>query len=75
MAAEQSQTDLVTALASICVDQSKRDPQLSERVALLKAASSWKRSDLVIENGWATMPGSKDANRPVAVACADKLGI
>jgi hypothetical protein len=45
MAAEQLQTDGVSALTSICLDQSKRDPQLTERVALLKAASSWKRSD------------------------------
>jgi hypothetical protein len=40
MAADQSQTDEVSALTSICLDQSKRDPQLTERVALLKAASS-----------------------------------
>jgi alpha/beta superfamily hydrolase len=45
MAADQSQTDVVSALTSISLDQSKRDPQLTERVALLKAASSWKRSD------------------------------
>jgi hypothetical protein len=45
MAADQSQTDVVSALTSICLDQSKRDPQLTERVAVLKAASSWKRSD------------------------------
>jgi hypothetical protein len=45
IAAEQLQTDGVSALTSICLDQSKRDPQLTERVALLKAASSWKRSD------------------------------
>jgi hypothetical protein len=51
MAAEQSRTDVVAALASICVDQSKRDPQLAERVALLKGASSDERSDTVMENG------------------------
>ena len=75
MAAEQLQTDGVSALTSICLDQSKRDPQLTERVALLKAASSWKRGDLVIENGWATMPGTTEGTRLVATACATKLGI
>ena len=75
MAADQSQTDVVTALTSICLDQSKRDPQLAERVALLKAASSWKRGDLVLENGWATMPGTTEGNRPVATSCANKLAI
>jgi hypothetical protein len=50
MAAEQSQTDVVSALTSICLDQSKWDPQLTERVALLKAASSWKRSDHAVDH-------------------------
>jgi hypothetical protein len=50
MAAEQLQSDVVSALTSICLDQSKRDPQLNERVALFKAASSWKRSDHAVDH-------------------------
>jgi hypothetical protein len=73
MAADQSQTDVVTALSLICVDQSKRDPMLAERVAALKAASSWTRGDLVMKNGWATMPGTTDGNSQVAKDCAEKL--
>jgi hypothetical protein len=60
---------------SLCLDQSKRDPQLEERVALLKAASSYQRGDLVLKNGWATMPGTTEGNRLVAAACAEKVGI
>ena len=75
MAADQSKADVVTALTSICLDQSKRDPQLEERVALLKAASSYQRGDLVLKNGWATMPGTTEGNRLVAAACADKVVI
>jgi hypothetical protein len=74
MAAAQSRTDVVAALSLICVDQSKRDPQLAERVAAIKAASSWNRGDLVIKNGWATMPGTTEANSQVATDCADKVG-
>jgi hypothetical protein len=74
MAADQSRTNVVAALSLICVDQSSRDPQFVERVAALKAASSWSRGDLVIKNGWATMPGTTEGNRSVAVACADKVG-
>ena len=74
MAAEQGRTDVVAVLSLICVDQSSRDPQLVERVAALKAASSWTRGDLVMKNGWATMPGTTEANRQVAVSCADKVG-
>ena len=75
MAADQSKTEVVAALSLICVDQSKRDPQLAERVAAIKAASSWNRGDLVMKNGWATMPGTAQANSQVARDCADKIGL
>jgi hypothetical protein len=73
MAADQSKAEVVTALSLICVDQSKRDPQLAERVAALKTASSWNRGDLVLKNGWATMPGTAEGNSQVAKDCADKI--
>jgi hypothetical protein len=73
MAAEQSRTDVVAALSLICVDQSKRDPQLADRIAAIKAVSSWSRGDLVMKNGWATMPGTTEANSQVAKDCADKV--
>jgi hypothetical protein len=73
MAADQSRAEVVTALSLICVDQSKRDPQLAERVAALKTASSWNRGDLVLKNGWATMPGTAEGNSQVAKDCADKI--
>jgi hypothetical protein len=73
LAADQSRTDVVAALSLICVDQSKRDPQLAERVAAIKAASSWNRGDLVAKNGWATMPGAAEANGQVARDCAEKI--
>jgi hypothetical protein len=73
MATEQSRTDVVAALSLICVDQSKRDPQLADRIAAIKAVSSWSRGDLVMKNGWATMPGTTEANSQVAKDCADKV--
>jgi len=73
MAADHSKAEVVTALSLICVDQSKRDPQLAERVAAIKTASSWNRGDLVLKNGWATMPGTAEGNSQVAKDCADKI--
>jgi alpha/beta superfamily hydrolase len=73
MAADQSKAEVVTALSLICVDQSKRDPQLAERVAAIKTASSWNRGDLVMKNGWATMSGTTEGNSQVAKDCADKI--
>lgn len=73
MAADQSKADVVSALSLICIDQSKRDPQLAERIAAIKAASSWNRGDLIMKNGWATMPGAAEGNSQVAKDCADKI--
>ena len=75
MAADQTQAAVTAALSLICVDQSKRDPQLVERVAALKAASSWTRGDLVMKHGWATMPGTTEGNSQVARDCAEKVGV
>ena len=60
---------------TMAADQSKRGPQFAERVAAIKATSSWNRGDLVMKNGWATMPGSSEGNSQVARHCADKIGV
>ena len=75
MAETRSRADVVTALTAICADQAKRDPLLAERVALLKTTASYGRGDLIMKNGWATMPGTAEPNRQVANACADKVGV
>jgi hypothetical protein len=75
MASEQARTDVVAALSLICIEQAKSDPHMTDRIAALKAVSSYNRGDLVMKNGWATMPGTTEANRQVANACAEKVGV
>jgi hypothetical protein len=75
MATEQASKDVVTALTPVCLDQAKRDPQLVERTAAIKAGSSWSRGDMVAKNGWATPPGGTEPNRQVANACAEKIPV
>src|SRR5918994_4533772 len=72
MAYDQSKTDMVAALSLICVEQSKHDPQLAERVAAIKAASSWERGGVVIKNGWATLPGTTEDGSQVPRGLAEK---
>jgi hypothetical protein len=74
-AADLAKTEVVAALAPICLEQSKHDPQLAEKLAQLKTTASYGRGDLIMKAGWATMPGSSDANRQVANACVEKLGL
>jgi dienelactone hydrolase len=73
MASDQARLEVVAALVPICVEQSKKDPQVIETLAKLKEASTYQRSDMLMDAGWATMPGSNDPNRNVASACMDKL--
>ena len=73
MAADQARLEVVAALVPICMDQSSQDPQAVTTLALLKDASRYQRSDLLMEAGWATMPGSSDPNRNVAKECIKVL--
>jgi len=73
MAADQARLEVVAALVPICMQQSSQDPGVVETLALLKEASRYQRSDMLMEAGWATMPGSSDPNRNVASACMEKL--
>lgn len=73
MASDQAKLQVLAALVPICLEQSKQDPQLVETLAELKDASGYKRSDMLMDTGWATMPGSSDPDRQVASACMEKL--
>ena len=73
MASEHARLEVVAALVPICIEQSKQDPQVLATLTLLKDTVSYKRSDMLMEAGWATMPGSTAPNRSVASACMDKL--
>jgi len=73
MAAAQAQEQVVAALAPICVEQSKLDPEAADKIATMKDAPKYQRTDLLMKTGWATMPGSSGPDRIVAGACAESL--
>ena len=74
MASDQSRLEVVAALVPICVEQSKQDPQVKQTLTNLEALSSnYKRRDMLIEAGWATMPGATETDSKVASACMDIL--
>lgn len=73
LASDQARVEVVAALVPICVEQSKQDPELVQILAQLKAASNYKRSDMLMTAGWATMPGTETPNRFVANACVETL--
>ncbi|MCH7795790.1 MAG: hypothetical protein IH900_11740 [Proteobacteria bacterium] len=73
MAEELAQTAVVARLAPICVEQYNQDSEKDQKLKELKEESSWKKGDYVEKQGWATMPGEKEADSKVAKECADLL--
>ena len=75
LAAQQGEKAVIAALTPICVAQFKGQPPEARitQLAALKGESSWQRGDYVEKQGWATMPGGKEAEDEVADACATEL--
>ena len=73
MAEESAQKAVVDRLAPICVEQFNQDSEKDQKLKELKEEDSWKRDDYVERQGWATMPGEKEADSKVAGKCAELL--
>lgn len=73
MASDYARTQVIAALVPICIEQSKMDPQVMIKLAALKDANTYKRSQMLMKTGWATMPGSENPDYSVADACMSKL--
>ncbi len=66
-------TALMNRLAPITVAQFMRDPNKEDRLIDLKKLDYWKRGEYVQKQGWATMPGEKEADSGLADECARRL--
>ena len=74
LAKVQADAAVTTALVPICVAKSKADGAGVKKMGELRAlASTYDQRDFVTKTGWATVPGSEDANSDVAGACAAAL--
>jgi hypothetical protein len=68
---------VMNVLAPIAVAQFMQDPNRVARLAELKKLETWgenNRTDYVIKQGWATMPGDKEPNGRLADEVAKRLG-
>jgi hypothetical protein len=59
--------------AAICVEHFMAAQDAQARLAKLKEATYWERSELVSKAGFATMPDRKEPNTIVASMCAARL--
>jgi hypothetical protein len=72
-AVSHARDEVVAALVTICIAQSREDPQFTASIQMLKEARTFDRSRKLMDIGWATMPGSSEPNSRVAFACMDAL--
>lgn len=72
-AKEMAASAVMERLAPITVAQFMQDPNKEERLADLKKLDYWKRGEYVQKQGWATMPGEKEADSGLADECARRL--
>ena len=70
MAEELAREAVVARLTPICVEQFNQDSEKDQKLQMLKDTTSYQRGDYVETQGWATMPGEKEADSAVAVKCA-----
>jgi hypothetical protein len=75
MAAQMSRDQVVAALVPVCLQKSKADPQVEQTFNKLREANSYQRRDIVMEAGWATMPGMSEPDRNIATACLEALPV
>ena len=74
MAKQRSIAAVIEALVPACIGQSNADPEVTMKLAELKAlTSSYQQRDFVMKSGWATMPASDTPNSDLAAACAQVL--
>ena len=68
-----AENEVVAALLPICIQHSEQDPMAADKLNELKSAGRFQRGDVLMEAGWATMPGASEPNRAVANACVEHL--
>lgn len=68
-----SQSAVVSALAPICAERFRAQPDAASKVDAVAKASSWERGSIVERSGFALMPGSKTVDSDVARACGELL--
>ncbi|ANK81941.1 MAG: hypothetical protein TEF_14895 [Rhizobiales bacterium NRL2] len=73
MAAQRAHAEVVAALVPFCVQNAGADPQRVAVLTRMKEAPTYSRAEMLMESGWATMPGDERPDRSLANACLDRL--
>ena len=74
-AVAMSRNDVVASMVPVCLDMARSDPARADKLATIRAASTYQRRDALMEAGWATVPGTDTPNRDIAQACLAALDV
>jgi len=72
-ARDRADTAVVAALVPLCVAKAQQEGEGAKLVKFRAEQSSYSRSQLVRDSGWATVIGMTSPDGALASACADKL--
>ena len=73
MANAQSHDEVIAALVPVCVSLSQADTERAAKLAKIRETSAYQRRNVLMETGWATVPGSDSSDRDLAQACLATL--
>ncbi|WP_323776376.1 hypothetical protein [Leisingera sp.] len=73
IASTMSHDKVIEALVPVCLDIARTDTNRAAKLTEIREASAYKRRDIVMAAGWATVPGSQAPDRDLAQACMGKL--
>ncbi|AZB57549.1 hypothetical protein EBL89_20000 [Cereibacter sphaeroides] len=72
-AVAMSRKNVVASMVPVCLDMARSDPARADKLAKIRAASTYERRDALMGAGWATMPGTDGPDRDIAQACLSDL--
>ena len=75
MAMAMARDDVVAAMVPVCLDMAESDPERADKLATIRAASTYQRRDALMAAGWATVPGAESPDRDIAQACLSALDV
>ena len=70
-----SRTEVVASTVPVCLDMAKSESAQADKLATIRAASTYQRRDALMTAGWATMQGTDAPKRDIAQACLATLDI
>jgi hypothetical protein len=73
MATDRANSAVVAALVPFCVAKAEHDPDQTKLAKVKAEQADYTRSQLVSDDGWATLPGATAPTAGLASACSEKL--